>query len=122
MRMPLSMRIDAEGRPRARWLVTGPVEVVLPQFLETDLGFNRSYGEFLVDQAQRVCSGEVPSWEGTGNAFSVMLGPEMTTIEPLYPSEKSSSSSSEAVSLPTTELVAVLERWLGMVGGYEDRA
>ena len=113
------MRIDAEGRPRARWLVTGPVEVVLPQFLETDLGFNRSYGEFLVDQAQRVCSGEVPGWEGTGNAFSVSLGPETATIEPLYPSEKSPSG---PVSLPTSELAAILERWLGMVEGYEDRA
>lgn len=115
MSLPLHLLLDDEGRPRARWTVTGPAAVVLPEFLETDLGFDRYYAMRLVDEGHRVRSGDAPAWTGTGNAFGVSLGPDQTTVEPLVPGPRTGP-----VTVDTRDFLELIERWLGLIGGDEE--
>ncbi len=117
MNFPVVLSIDSEGRPRARWTATGPVHQVLPEWLEVDLGQNGSYVSFLLDQARRVRDGEVPGWEGSGNAFSVLMGPASTVIETLYPRPDSSP-----IQIETTDLIDILEQWQSMLGALDEIA
>jgi hypothetical protein len=105
-RLPIDLSPDDEGRPRAHWSLTGPAEVVLPDWLETDLGYDQAYAHRLIEECRRVLRGHSPGWTTSGNAYGLTIGPDLTVIDPLFP-----SPDRLAVSVPTLDLLGLIERW-----------
>jgi hypothetical protein len=109
-RLPIDLEADDQGHPRAVWSLTGPAEVVLPDWLEDDLGHDRAYAHRLIDECRRVLRGHSPGWVTSGNAYALTIGPDRTVIEPLFP-----RPDSQPVSVPTIDLLGLVDRWLVFV-------
>jgi hypothetical protein len=112
MSVPLELKLDAEGRPRARWPWSGPAEAVLPEFLEVDVGMHGAYGREIVREGRRVLQGRSPRWKASGNAFGLEIEADLTTIERLVDDPRH-----VAVQLSTRDFVGLVERWCRLVDG-----
>lgn len=55
---------------------------LLDQYLQSDVQGSPEVTRMLLDLVDRVASGDLEEWEGTGNAFTLTLTPEGATIFP----------------------------------------
>jgi uncharacterized protein YacL (UPF0231 family) len=76
--MKLELYRDSAGDPRARG--RGNIRVVAG-FLESDLQDSPAAAREVLSAIERVESGREPSWERTGNAYTLSLSPEGATIQ-----------------------------------------
>lgn len=109
-RLPIDLELDADGRPRASWSLSGPADMVLPDFLEVDLAGHSAYVSRLIDEARRAVLGRSPGWSVAGNAYALQIGREMTVIQPLDPRPDRPS-----VAVPTLDFLGLLERWQNLL-------
>jgi hypothetical protein len=81
------------------------VSAALERFLESDVQGSAAIAADILEALDQIESGEVTTWEMTGNAHTLVLSPEVAEIQPLWTDGKP-----RRVSL--AELRAGLERWL----------
>ena len=73
----LKLFVDSQGYPSAE---AGPAHQVLADFLSGDIQSSLSSAQNYIDQCDLVGNGQVPRWEGTGNAHTVTITPEGVDI------------------------------------------
>ena len=83
---------------------------LLAQYLVSDVQESPEVARMLLDLVDRVATGDLDGWEGTGNAFTLTLAPEGATIQP----ELGSDTAPLHVSLD--ELREALGDWLDLLG------
>lgn len=108
--MQLQFHWDDDGSPRARGRGHGRA---LAGFLESDLQDSPAAAREVLRALDRVESGHEPSWERTGNAYTLTLSPEGATIQDEH------DENSEPHSLP---LAALREALAGWVSFLEEKA
>ena len=84
----------------------------LAQYLVSDVQESSEVTLLLLDLVDQVASGELESWEGTGNAFTLTLKPGGATIQPEF------GTDTEPRHVSLDDLRDALEDWLAMI---EDR-
>ncbi|MFL6203454.1 MAG: hypothetical protein ACJ76J_30170 [Thermoanaerobaculia bacterium] len=57
---------------------------LLARYLESDVQDSPELARLLLGLVDRVASGDLEGWEGTGNAFTLALAPEGATIQPEF--------------------------------------
>jgi hypothetical protein len=83
---------------------------LLARYLATDVQESPEVTLMLLELVDQVASGDLESWEGTGNAFTLTLTPEGATIQP----ELGADTEPRRVSLD--DLREALEDWLDLLG------
>jgi hypothetical protein len=83
---------------------------LLAQYLVSDVQESPEVTQMLLDLVDQVATGDLESWEGTGNAFTLTLTREGATIQ----SELGSDTEPLHVSLD--ELREALGGWLAVLG------
>jgi uncharacterized protein YacL (UPF0231 family) len=76
--MQLQFHWDDDGTPRARGKGHGRT---VAGFLESDLQDSPAAAREVLRALDQVESGHAPSWERTGNAYTLTLSPEGATIQ-----------------------------------------
>ena len=104
--MTLQLFRDEDGCPRA-W-GDGPGDL-LAGWLESDVQGSPEVARELLDLVDRIASGEMDRWEGTGNAYTLTLTPEGATIE----AEWEEDAPSRRASL--SEVREALAGWLDLI-------
>jgi hypothetical protein len=104
MSLNLRFQLDATGRPRAAGADKTPVPPALIQFLESDLAMDTAYCDRIVAGEKQV-KPEAP-WKIAGNAFSITMGKDETTLAPLV-----ETKAVEPVTLPTREFLDLVRMW-----------
>ncbi|HVG10929.1 MAG TPA: hypothetical protein VNM67_24715 [Thermoanaerobaculia bacterium] len=82
---------------------------LLAQYLVSDVQESQEVTLLLLELLDQIASGELESWEGTGNAFTLTLTPEGATIQP----ELGTDTEPRRVSLD--DLRDALEDWLARI-------
>ena len=82
---------------------------LLAQYLVSDVQESPEVTLMLLDLVDRVASGDLESWEGTGNAFTLILAPDGATIQP----ELGADTEPSHVSLD--DLREALNGWLALL-------
>jgi len=82
---------------------------LLAQYLVSDVQESPEVTLLLLDLVDQVASGDLESWEGTGNAFTLTLKPEGARIQPEFGADTAPSH----VSLD--DLREALDDWLAMI-------
>ena len=83
----------------------------LAQYLVSDVQESPEVTLLLLELVDQVASGDLESWEGTGNAFTLTLTPEGATIQPEFGSE------TEPRHVSLDDLREALEDWLAAIEG-----
>jgi len=104
--MQLQFYSDADGAPRAR--CEGPGRT-LAGFLESDLQDSTVAAHEVLRALDEVAAGRVPSWERTGNAYTLTLTPEDAILE----DELDDEAEPYVLSLP--ELRDILADWVAFL-------
>ena len=81
----------------------------LAQYLASDVQESPEVTLLLLELLDQIASGELESWEGTGNAFTLTLKPEGATIQPEFGTE------TEPRRVSLDELRDALEDWLAAI-------
>ena len=81
---------------------------LLAQYLVSDVQESPEFTMLLLDLVDRVASGDLESWEGTGNAFTLTLRPEGATIQPEF------GSDTEPCHVSLDDLREALNGWLAL--------
>lgn len=82
---------------------------LLAQYLASDVQESPEVTLLLLELVDQIASGELESWEGTGNAYTLTLEPEGATIQP----ELGADTEPRRVSLD--DLRDALEDWLARI-------
>jgi hypothetical protein len=82
---------------------------LLSQYLVSDVQESPEVTRMLLDLVDRVASGDLESWEATGNAFTLLLAPEGATIQPEF------GSDTEPFHLSLDDLREALNGWLSVI-------
>jgi len=82
---------------------------LLAQYLVSDVQESPEVTLLLLDLVDQVASGDLESWEGTGNAFTLTLKPEGATIQPEF------GSDTEPRQVSLDDLREALDDWLAMI-------
>jgi uncharacterized protein YacL (UPF0231 family) len=101
--MQLHFHWDDDGSPRARGQGRGRT---MAGFLESDLQDSPAAAREVLRALDDVESGRAPSWERTGNAYTLTLSPEGATIQ----DENAEDSGLSHLSLP--EIRDVVSGWI----------
>jgi uncharacterized protein YacL (UPF0231 family) len=104
--MQLQFHWDDDGSPRARGKGHGQA---LAGFLESDLQDSPAAAREVLHALDRVESGHAPTWERTGNAYTLTLSPAGATIQ----DEQVDGAGPHAVPLP--ELREALAGWVAFL-------
>jgi hypothetical protein len=83
---------------------------LLAQYLVSDVQESPEVTQMLLDLVDQVATGELESWEGTGNAFTLTLTPEGATIQPEF------GSDTEPRHVSLDDLREALGGWLTLLG------
>ena len=78
----------------------------LARYLKSDVQESPEVTLMLLELVDQVASGDLESWEGTGNAFTLTLTPEGATIQPEF------GADTEPRRVSLDELRDALEDWL----------
>lgn len=105
--MKIDLYRDEDGCPRARGARAGDL---LARWLESDIQGSAPAARGLLEVLDRIESGELGSWEETGNAHTLELAAEGATIVPDWDEE----ALPQPVSLG--ELREALQGWLALLG------
>jgi uncharacterized protein YacL (UPF0231 family) len=98
---------DAAGDPRAH---AGEDRKLLAHWLESDVQGSAALARKILAALEKLEAGELDSWEGTGNAFTLILTEKGAAIEPAL------ESTADPLHLSLPELREALERWVEFVG------
>ena len=79
---------------------------LLAQYLISDVQESPEVTLLLLELVDQVASGDLKSWEGTGNAFTLTLRPEGATIQPEF------GADTEPRRVSLDDLREALEDWL----------
>jgi hypothetical protein len=82
------------------------MSAALERFLESDVQGSAAIAADILEALDQIESGEVTTWEMTGNAHTLVLSPEGAEIQPLWEED------ARARRVTLAELRAGLERWL----------
>jgi uncharacterized protein YacL (UPF0231 family) len=104
--MQLEFYWDRAGAPRAR---CKGIEKVVGGFLEGDLQDSTASAQEVLRAIDDVESGRIPSWERTGNAYTLTLSPEGTEIM------DEMDDAGEAYPLSLSEIRELVEDWLSFL-------
>jgi uncharacterized protein YacL (UPF0231 family) len=104
--MKLELYRDSAGDPRARGKGH---DKRLAGWLESDLQGSPAAAREVLHAIDRVEAGREPSWERTGNAYTLTLSPEGATIQ----DENDEGAAPHALSLP--ELRKTVGDWLAFL-------
>jgi uncharacterized protein YacL (UPF0231 family) len=100
--MQIHFHWDDDGSPRARAKGRGQA---LAGFLESDLQDSPAAAREVLHALDRVESGHAPSWERTGNAYTLTLSPQGATIQ------DEQAEDAEPQTLPLADLREALSGW-----------
>jgi hypothetical protein len=81
------------------------VNDALERFLESDVQGSAGIAADILEALDQIESGEVTTWEMTGNAHTLILSPEAAEIQQLW-------TDTEPRTVSLAELRSGLERWL----------
>ncbi|HWN41999.1 MAG TPA: hypothetical protein VNW71_07230 [Thermoanaerobaculia bacterium] len=84
---------------------------LLAQYLVSDVQESPEVTQMLLDLVDQVATGDLESWEGTGNAFTLTLTPEGATIQPEF------GSDTEPRHVSLDDLREALGGWLAVIRG-----
>jgi uncharacterized protein YacL (UPF0231 family) len=101
--MQIHFHWDDDGLPRARARGRGQA---LAGFLESDLQDSPAAAREVLHALDRVESGHAPSWERTGNAYTLTLSPQGATIQ------DEQAEDAEPQSVPLAALREGLSGWI----------
>ncbi len=104
--MKLEYYRDSAGDPRARGKGHGRV---VAGFLESDLQDSPAAAREVLRALDRVESGHAPSWERTGNAYTLTLAPEGATIQ------DEQAEDAEPQTVPLAALREALSGWVSFL-------
>ncbi len=104
--MKLDYYRDSAGDPRVRGKGQGRV---IAGFLESDLQDSPAAAREVLHALDRVESGHAPSWERTGNAYTLTLSPEGATIQ------DENQEDSEPCPVPLAALREALAGWISFL-------
>ena len=104
--MQIQFHWDDDGSPRARGKGHGRA---LAGFLESDLQGSPAAAREVLRALDRVESGHAPSWERTGNAYTLTLSPAGATIQ----DEQAADAEPQAV--PLAALREALAGWVSFL-------
>lgn len=104
--MKLEFYRDSAGDPRARCKGRGRV---LAGFLESDLQDSPAASGELLSAIDRVESGREPSWERTGNAYTLTLSPKGAAVQ------DENAEDSKPYRLPLAALREAVTGWLSFL-------
>ena len=79
---------------------------LLAQYLASDVQESPEVTLLLLELLDQIESGELEGWEGTGNAYTLTLGPDGATIQPEF------GSDAEPRRVSLEDLRDALEDWL----------
>jgi hypothetical protein len=82
---------------------------LLAQYLASDVQESSEVTMLLLELLDQIESGELESWEGTGNAFTLTLAPEGATIQPEF------GTDDEPRQVSLADLRDALEDWLSLI-------
>ncbi len=82
---------------------------LIAQYLVSDVQESPEVTLLLLDLVDQVASGDLESWEGTGNAFTLTLTAEGATIQPEF------GSDDEPRRVSLDDLREALDDWLAMI-------
>lgn len=102
---------DAAGYPRATFSEPPRNRGLIGLFLQMDVGSNVSYCERLQALTQAILAGQHPSWEGTGNLFTVTVTPDRVLIQNEY------ADDDENVDVSPGEFIEILQAWRALITG-----
>jgi uncharacterized protein YacL (UPF0231 family) len=101
--MQLEFYWDKDGAPRAR---CRKIAKVVGGFLESDLQDSTEAANEVLNAIDEVESGRLPSWERTGNAYTLTLSPDGTEIM------DEMDDAGEAYPLSLSEIRELVGDWL----------
>jgi uncharacterized protein YacL (UPF0231 family) len=104
--MALHLHRDSVGELRAQ---SSPPHELLGHFLEDDVQQSMSYCREILAAIDQVSSGEMHSWEQTGNAHTLTLYPDRAIIEAEF------DDSAAPCHLSLSELRDAVRRWLEFI-------
>jgi len=110
--MQLQFHWDDDGSPRARGKGHGRMVAGL---LESDLQDSPAAAREVLRALDRVESGHAPSWERTGNAYTLTLSPERATIQ------DEQAEDAQPQTVPLAALREALSGWVSFLEGKEGR-
>jgi hypothetical protein len=84
---------------------------LLAQYLVSDVQESPEVTLLLLELVDQVASGDLESWEGTGNAFTLTLTPEGARIQPEF------GEDTEPRHVSLDDLREALEDWLARIEG-----
>jgi len=84
------------------------VRAALERFLESDVQGSAAITADILEALDQIESGEVTTWEMTGNAHTLVLTPEGAEIQPLW----TAGEGAKPRRVTLAELRTGLERWL----------
>ena len=82
---------------------------LLAQYLASDVQESSEVTLLLLELLDQIDSGELESWDGTGNAFTLTLAPEGATIQPEF------GTDTEPRHVSLADLRDALEDWLSLI-------
>jgi hypothetical protein len=105
-RAKLDFYRDEQGYPRTRGAAE---DDLLARFLESDIQGSEATASFFLGLLDRVESGELEHWEGTGNAHTLTLTPEGARIEAEWELEP------RELELSHSDLREALNGWIALL-------
>ena len=106
--MQLTCYWDSADDPRA---TCEPPCELLCGFLESDLQGSTELCREVLQSIDRVISGQQPSWQETGNAYTLLLSGQEACIEAEFDDQ------AEPCRLPLAELRDAVAQWLAFLEG-----
>ncbi len=104
--MEIELYQDSDGYPRAK---TTPDNKAISWYLEGDVQSNPQWINELIRLIDLVKAGNIPYWQGTGNAFTLILASDKARVE----SEFATPPITTELSLD--ELREILTAWLSLI-------
>jgi len=104
--MSLHLYRDDQGEPRAR---ASEAQRLLARFLEGDVQGDAHYAREILAALDQVAHGARPHWQGTGNAHTLTLTPDIARLESDF------DDTLEPYSLPLDSLRRAITGWLALI-------
>jgi|GEM_PF-3734693 len=102
---------DTNGYPRAHFTEPPNNRSLIGLFLQMDVGQSCANCDDWIAATHAVVSGAQPSFEGTGNLFTISIKPEQVRIENAYADE----DEAEWIEVEPQEFLQILNDWKNLL-------